>query len=144
MEIAPFLIQFAVSLLTIFALAGLAAWLGLGHDPRLADATEAGTAAEQVDDGFKATQTTLDKTGKGALLSDKALSDKTGRIIILKPHGGHFTGRILDANSRAEILPGNAISVDCGEARFGVVTLDIDDADSWARAINALGKSGNA
>ena len=52
MEIPFALIQFGVSLLAIFALAGLAYWLKLGGKPKLASDVDAAPAASEVEAGF--------------------------------------------------------------------------------------------
>lgn len=126
------LLIFAGSLIAIFALAGLAIWLGLGRDPTLSDEGEAQRWADQVSDAFAAQHVALDLNGKGALLCDCE-----GNIMVLKPHGGHFTGRILGPSSSARIVE-SALAIDCGEARFGKVHLAISDPQPWADAINAL------
>ena len=129
------LLTLAASLIAVLGLAGLALWLGLGRDPILASEAEAQCWANEVNDGFVAQQVALDRQGKGALLRNDA-----GDIMVLKPHGGHFAGRILAASASVRIAQGVLI-VDCGEARFGQVQLNVSDSEVWANRINALGSA---
>ncbi len=138
MEIPFALIQFAGSLAAIFAVAGLAVWLGLGRDARLASDAEAHDWAEQVAQGFAAETVAIGADGKAALLRDTS-----GQIMLLKQHGGHFAGRVLDGKSSAKTLE-DTITVDSAERRFGAVTLRIKSADDWAKAICALKGQDNA
>ncbi len=132
------LLIFVGSLVAIFALAGLAMLLGLGRDPTLANEAEAQRWAGEVHDGYVAVRVSLDSKGKGALLEDEA-----EQIMILKPHGGHFAGRILDASSSVK-RQDDSLVIDSGEARYGAVRLQIADAQVWAERIHGLGKRGNA
>jgi hypothetical protein len=132
MELNTELLVFAGSLAAIFLLAGLARGLRLGRDPVLASEAEAARWASEVHDGFLPSRTALDADGKGALLEDAS-----GRLMVLKPHGGHFAGRILDGTARAEDAQGK-LQIISGERRFGTVTLQLENAQDWASAINAL------
>jgi len=132
------ILTFAVSLIAVLGLAGLALWLGLGRDPTLANEGAAQRWANEVSDGFMAQQIALDQQGKGAVLSNGA-----GEIMVLKPNGVHFVGRILGAGSSARISKG-VIIIDCGEAPFGTVQLTLNESPIWADAINALGLTRDA
>lgn len=136
MEISSQLLTFAGSLVAIIALAALARILGLGRDPVLANEAEAMRQAGEVHDGFLARTIALDSAGKGALLQDEA-----GAIMVLKSHGGHFAGRMLDEASTALMRDGTLI-VDCGELLYGKVSLKLDDPELWARKIDGLGSRG--
>ncbi|WP_435418971.1 hypothetical protein WAB17_05280 [Parerythrobacter aurantius] len=128
---------FLASLVAILALAGLAHWLRLGAPPRLATDADARAAAAEAVDGFEATRIGLDRNGTSALLHD---SD--GRVLLLKPHGNFFAGRLLNASSHTErwIDQGRTcLRIVSGEKRFGSVTLEVDDPDRWVAAIDALG-----
>jgi hypothetical protein len=138
MTASPFLIQFAVSLGAIFALAGLCLWLGLGRDPRLESTREARELADQVHSGFVAETCAIDTAGKAALLRDAE-----GKMILLKAHGGHFAGRLLELGSHAEAAAGG-ILVTSAEPRFGGAHMTIDNAQDWAAAINAIGHGRHA
>lgn len=132
------LLTFAVSLIAVLGLAGLALWLGLGSEPRLKSEAEAQRWANEVSDGFLAQQVTLDQQGKGALLRNAA-----GEIMVLKPHGSHFAGRILGTGSGARVCD-DVLTIDCGETRFGTVHLTLNEPPIWADAINALGLTRDA
>lgn len=138
MSITPQLMQFAASLVAILVLAWLVAKMGLGAPPRLADEAAARSAAGEVSDGFCAVDIALDKDGRGALLRDAA-----GRIMLLKPHGVHFAGRILGPAAQAR-REGERLAIDTGERRFGSLDLSVDNAASWEAAINGLDSAGNA
>lgn len=132
MDLPPEILQFAGSLVAILVLAGIAYALRLGGEPPLADATAAQRAASEAVDGYHAIAMAIDRGGRGAIMRDSA-----GRILLLKPHGNKFAGRILDA--RASAQAGNAIlTVSSGERRYGKITLAIDDPHTWADAVNGL------
>ena len=131
-EIPPMLIQTGGSLLAIFALFLLARWLKLGGKPVLADHAAVQHAANEVEDGFAAQRSAIARAGDAALAVDAA-----GRIMVIKRHGNHFSGRVLTptAKVREEV---DAIVVDCGEARFGPVRMSLDETGYWVDAINRL------
>lgn len=138
MELPPLLLQTAGSLVAILALAGLAWWMKLGGAPRLDSEEAVRSAAGEVEDGFAAIATASDAHGLAALARDPA-----GRLMVIKRHGNRFAGRVLGPQARA-VHDGSALAVDCGEARFGTVFLDIPDPQAWADAINRLSGPGNA
>ncbi|QUL37475.1 hypothetical protein [Erythrobacter sp. JK5] len=132
MDIHPQILLFAGSLIAILALAGLARLLQLGGTPVLATEEDAREAASEVWDGYQPHRIALDRDGAAALLDDA-----NGRIMLIKRHGNQFTGRILLPTASASVA-GDTLEVDSGEARFGRVSLTIDDAAAWEAAINAL------
>ena len=138
MEIPFALIQFGGSLIAIFALAGLAAWLGLGRKPKLAGEADAQRWAGEVHDGYASIRVAVDAEGRGAILEDAS-----GQLMVLRPHGGHFAGRLLSTDARAESDDGKII-VDCAEPQFGVLNFKIADPAIWAQRINALERPGDA
>ena len=121
--------RFAGSLIAILLLAGLARWLKLGPQRRLDNDDAAREAAQEALDGFEPVAIARDRAGGAALLRDAE-----GRILLLRRHGSHFAGRLLDGNARAGIDDG-ALIVDSGERRYGVVRLDIDQPEAWRDAI---------
>lgn len=132
MDIDPQLLIFGGSLVAIFALAGLARWLGLGGNPTLRNDAAVRLAASEVADGFVAERISIARNAKAALASDPA-----GRIMVIKQHGNQFAGRVLASGSQArEEVDG--LVVDCGEVRFGTVRLSLADASTWADRINRL------
>ncbi|KWV92265.1 hypothetical protein AUC45_08085 [Erythrobacter sp. YT30] len=128
------LLIFGGSLIAILGIYGLTRWLKLGGKPILSDHDAAIRVAEEIVDGFNANRVSISRTGDAGLLRDSH-----GRILIVKQHGGHFAGRILtaSASAREEV---DALIVDPGKAerQFGTVRLRLDDAASWADAINRL------
>lgn len=132
MDLPPALLQFTGSLAAILALAGLAWWLKLGPAPRLADVESAHAAADQAVSGFEPVAISLDHEGHGAIMRDAA-----GRILLLRPHGGHFAGRILTGQALARVEDRTLI-IDTAERRYGAARLQVDDAAAWVQAIEAL------
>lgn len=140
MELPPLVLQTAGSLVAILALAGLAWGMKLGGSPALDNEAAVRRAAGEVEDGFD--PVAVDFDGKAALARDAQ-----GRIMVIKRHGNRFAGRVLGAGARAAIRrdPGRpALEVDCGEARFGTVFIDLPDPQAWADAINALDRPDHA
>ncbi len=142
MDIPPALLQFLGSLVAIVALAGIARWLGLGPAPCLANEEAARRAAQEAVDGFCANDVAIDRDGKGAILRDSH-----GRILLLRPHGAHFAGRILGPAARASTRTcpqGRALVVASGERRFGESAIVLADPETWAARINAVSKPDDA
>ncbi|MEP3052295.1 MAG: hypothetical protein ABJP48_06065 [Erythrobacter sp.] len=132
MEIDPRLLQFGVSLAAILLLAGLAMLLRLGPQPSLVDKTHTRAVANEVLDGFEIQHLSISENGDAALLRSR---DEA--IMVIKTHGTKFAGRILSADASAYVQSG-ILHVDCGEVRFGTVSLKLADAADWANAIHAL------
>ena len=126
------LVQFLGSLAAILALAALACWLKLGPEPILENEDAARHAAMQALDGFEPQDVALDHAGKAALLQDDA-----GRILLLRPHGTHFAGRLLTSHAEAT-LDGDRLVIDTAERRFGSARLRIADPHAWVRRIDAI------
>jgi hypothetical protein len=136
------LIQTAGSLVAILALAGLARWMKLGGDPRLADEEAVRRAAGEVEDGFTPVAIARDKDGMGAVARDAE-----GRIMVIQRHGNRFAGRVLGPRARATLnidLGETLLVVQPGETLFGDVYLGIDDPRAWAEAINRLNEPQDA
>lgn len=138
MELLPVLLQFGGSLIAIVTLAWLARRLGLGPDPKLASEEEARDAAEAAAPGFHPIALSLDREGQAALLRDAA-----GRVLLLRPHGAHFAGRLLTPLAQARI-EGDDLIVDTAEMRYGAARLRLDDASVWTKAIDALKEARHA
>lgn len=132
MDIPPLLLQFAGSLVAIFALYGLARWLKLGGKVVLGSDEDVRLAAGEVVDGYEAQRISISRGGRAALANDDQ-----GRIMMIKRHGNHFAGRLL-SNAASVHEEVDALLVDSGEARFGSVRLALDDPGYWADAINRL------
>lgn len=134
MDLPPTLLQFLGSLLAILALAGIARWLKLGPEPRLNDEESARIAADEAVSGYEPVAIGMDRLGCGAVMRDAE-----GRVLLLRPHGVHFAGRILTSEASA-IREGDTLEIDTGEKRYGAVRLVLDDAGAWAQAIDAVGE----
>ncbi|MEP2735048.1 MAG: hypothetical protein ABJP34_02025 [Erythrobacter sp.] len=132
MEIPFALIQFGVSLLAIFALAGLAYWLKLGGKPSLSSEDDVARAAGEVEAGFVPVHTAISRKGDAALAKDA-----NGRIMLIKRHGNQFAGRVLISSARVREVV-DAIEVDPRETQFGAVRLSVEKPGYWADAINRL------
>lgn len=132
MDIA-LLVQFGGSLVAIVALAWLAARLGLGGDQRIRDEDQARALAEEAICGFEPVDIVLDRAGMGALLRDA-----NGRVLVLRRHGSHFAGRLLDSYAHAR-LDRHFLTLATSDHRFGSVTLDLGArAAEWAASLRRL------
>lgn len=128
------LLQPAVSLLAILALAWLAHGLRLGEDVRIRSEDHARQLASEAVCGFDAADLALDRAGIGALLRDTS-----GRVMLIKRHGAHFAARLLDTHANAR-LDRNFLTIGSGDKTFGQVTLDLGDkAQIWAGSLRRLG-----
>ncbi|MXP27820.1 hypothetical protein GRI58_03150 [Porphyrobacter algicida] len=115
------LIQIIGSLAAILALAWIAARLKLGGDRRIVDEAEAGRLADEAVSGFTASDIAIDRDRTAALMRDAQ-----GRVLLLRRHGAHFAGRVLDPG--AEIaLSGNRVELVPADRRFGPATLNFDN-----------------
>lgn len=132
MTLPPALLQFLGSLAAILVLAAIAWRLKLGPEPRLDDEIAARRAADEAVSGFEPVAIGLDNEGRGALLRDIG-----GRILLLRPHGTHFAGRLLSDRADARIEDG-VLLVDTVEKRYGSARLELADASAWMQAIEAI------
>ena len=83
--------------------------------------------------GFEPVDIAVDRAGIGALARDAR-----GRVMLLRRHGAHFVGRMLDNHLHVR-LDRNLIEVGTGEKRFGKITLDLgDEAPAWAASLRRL------
>ena len=84
-------------------------------------------------DGIQKDIEWMDRAGIGALLRDRA-----GRILLLRRHGAHFAGRLLDSHTFAR-LDRNFLTIGSGEKTYGTITLDLgDQAQVWASGLRHL------
>lgn len=128
------LLKLAGSLAAIFLIFLVALKLRLGGDVRLRSEDEARALAEHAICGFDPVDVALDRAGIGALLRDGQ-----GRVLLLRRHGAHFAGRLLDSHADTR-LDRNFLTVATGERRFGSVTLDLGgEAQVWASSLRRLG-----
>ncbi|AUX70739.1 hypothetical protein CHX26_01510 [Porphyrobacter sp. HT-58-2] len=130
------LTQTAGSLVAILALAGLAWWMRLGPALPLANGDDVRRIAAEIQDGFAPVAIACDEEGAGALARDAQ-----GRIMLIKPHGNRFAGRVLTSGASATLkdYPGEFnIIIDSGERHFGRLALTLPEPEGWAEAINRL------
>jgi hypothetical protein len=132
MSIDGAILQFGGSLVAILALAGIAYWMRLGSAPKIQTNEQARAIANEVVFGFKPIELAIDTNGAGAILADQ-----DGRIMVLKPHGTHFAGRILSDGASAKVSDGE-LTVTADERRFGAVSLKLPNAEAWAKRIEGV------
>lgn len=126
-------LQLGGSLIAILLLVGIAKWLGLGRDVRIANVAEAKALAAAAVAGFQASDVALDRAGLGALLRDDA-----GRFMILRRHGARFVGRLLDDHSHCR-LDREFLNVATSEYFARPVILHLgQDARIWASRLRDL------
>lgn len=101
------------SLVAILALAGIAKWLGLGGDTRLADEAAAADIARAYH--FEPEALVLDRAGLAALARDGR-----GGYMLIRRHGAHFLGERLvpplDARLNQRFLTLGRTVLDLGAA----------------------------
>lgn len=130
--------QLLLSLLAVAALVLLVQRLRLGGGTALRDEACARNAAEMAVDGFNAAQVGISTDGAAAILMDDE-----GRILLLRQHGSHTAGRMLDALAIGTAKD-NVLEITTSDRRFGPVTLTLPDARSWKARIDALKQRGHA
>lgn len=125
--------KLAASLVAILFLAWTARRMQLGGDIRIRDEAHARQLADAVLCGFDPVEIAIDKAGIGALLRDAE-----GRQMVLRRHGAHFAGRILDGSTQSR-LDQNFLTVGTSDRRFGKVTLNLGDrAQIWAAGLRRI------
>jgi hypothetical protein len=125
--------KLGASLAAILFLAWMARRLDLGGDIRIRDEAHARALADEVMCGFDPIDIAIDKAGIGALLRDAQ-----GRQMVIRRHGAHFAGRILDGSTQSR-LDQNFLTVGTSDSRFGKVTLNLGDkAQIWAAGLRRI------
>ncbi|MCU0729928.1 MAG: hypothetical protein MUF41_07550 [Sphingopyxis sp.] len=110
----------ALSLVAVLVVARAVRWLGLGSDyQRIADAAHAIRLAEEAECGFGGVEADVDTAGYAAIVRNAA-----GGMMLVRSHGNHFAARRLYPGVAAR-LDRERLIVDCGDARFGAVALDL-------------------
>lgn len=128
------LVQILLSLVGVLLVGLVARWLGLGGDLRIRDEATARRLAAEAIDGFEAVEIAIDRAGIGAVLRDPR-----DRVLLLRRHGVHFVGRLLDDHSGAR-LDRNFLTITTGDQQFGTVTLNLGpQAQVWAGSFRRLG-----
>lgn len=116
------LMLLGASLAAILAVAGLVWLLRLG-DNRIGDAEDAARIAEEQIAGFEAGPALMSGDGEAAMVEGT-----DGRVVILKRHGAHCAGRVLQKPLRAH-RSGEGWKVETGDPRFGQVSLALSKQD---------------
>ena len=127
------LIQLGLSLVAVFFVAWLVGKIGLGADPRIADADHAIRLAEEAEAGFRGTEVARDRAGFAAIVKNAE-----GRMMLVRAHGNHFAARPVDASVEGR-LDKDFLTLTTPEKRFGAVTLQLGrDAGMWASRMRDL------
>ena len=114
----------AGSLAAVFALAGIAWWMGVGAAPKIADRDQAMTLAGDAHSGFRPAEAAVDHDGRAAIVIGEDNS-----IILLRPHGAQIAARVFHAMPRVERSEGE-LKIHSGERMFGDVTLTLNEAEA--------------
>ncbi|MDM7955904.1 hypothetical protein [Blastomonas sp.] len=109
-------------LAAILAVAGLV-WLLQMGDSRIGDADDAARIAEEQIAGFESGPVLMSSDGEAALVEGT-----DGRIVILKRHGAHCAGRVLQKPLRVHRCS-EEWRVETGDPRFGQVSLALSKQD---------------
>lgn len=121
------------SLIAITLLYLVARQLGLGGDPRLADADHARQMAHDGLYGFEAEDVALDRAGMSALLRDVA-----GRHALLMRVGNRFVARLVPDSAGAR-LDQALLSIDLDEPGLPPIILNLGDkAQYWASGLRHI------
>ncbi|MGH6632122.1 hypothetical protein [Sphingopyxis sp.] len=121
------LIQLGGSLLAVFFVAWLVGKMGLGSDPRIADADHAIRLAEEAEAGFRGIEVARDRAGFAAIVRNAE-----GRMMLVRAHGNFFAARPVDASVIGR-LDKDFLTLTTPEKTFGAVTLQLGkDAGMWA------------
>jgi hypothetical protein len=121
------LIQLGASLVAVFFVAWLVGKMGLGADPRIADADHAIRLAEEAEAGFRGIEVARDRAGFAAIVQNAE-----GRMMLVRAHGNHFAARPVDASVEGR-LDKDFLTLKMPERTFGAVTLQLGkDAGMWA------------
>jgi hypothetical protein len=127
------LVQFGGSLVAILLLAWLAHKLGLGGDLRIRSEEQARELAEEAVSGFVPVDIAVDRAGYSAIMRDRA-----GRVLLLRRHGSHFAGRLIEKRPEARLDQG-FLTIHAEDKPFGAVTLNLGRAaQEWAASLRRL------
>ena len=121
------LIQLGASLVAVLFIAWLVGKIGLGSDPRIADAAHAIRLAEEAEAGFNGVDVARDRAGFAAIVQNAE-----GRMMLVRAHGNFFAARPVDASVEGR-LDKDFLTLTAPEKTFGAVTLQLGkDAGMWA------------
>lgn len=129
-----FLIQIGGSFVAILVLAWIARRLRLGGDARIRSDDDVRELADEALHGFEPADIAIDRAGMGALARDSR-----GRVLLLRRHGSHFAGRLLDSHAYTRLDRG-LLTLATSDRTFGTVTFDLgDQAPAWAASLRRIG-----
>ncbi len=127
------LIQLGASILAVLFVAWLVKRMGLGDDPRIADAAHAIRLADEAEAGFGGIEVARDRAGFAAIIRNAE-----GRQMLVRAHGNFFAARIIDGNVMGR-LDKDQLTLTVPERRFGAVTLHLGkEAGLWASRMREL------
>ena len=126
------LVQLLLSLAAVVVLVLIVRAMRLGAGPAMAGPDDARRAAALVADDFDPIDVAIDRSGAAALLLDR-----DGRILLLRTHGAHVAGRVLDMRATAW-LEDEALVVDPADRRFGRVHLHLAEPEHWKTRVGRL------
>ena len=127
------LIQLGASLIAVLFVAWLVGKMGLGADPRIADADHAIRLAEEAEAGFRGVEVARDRAGFAAIVQNAE-----GRMMLVRAHGNFFAARPVDARIVGR-LDKDFLTLTTPERTFGAVTLQLGkDAGMWASRMRPL------
>lgn len=127
------LVQTGASLVAVLVVAWLVRAMGLGADPRIADAAHAIRLAEEAEAGFGGIDVARDRAGFAAIIRNGE-----GRMMLVRAHGNFFAARPVDAGVIGR-LDKDFLTLETPEKTFGTVTLQLGrDAGMWASRMRDL------
>lgn len=127
------LVQTGASLVAVLVVAWLVRAIGLGADPRIADAAHAIRLAEEAEAGFGGIDVARDRAGFAAIVRNGE-----GRMMLVRAHGNFFAARPVDAGVIGR-LDKDFLTLETPEKTFGTVTLQLGrDAGMWASRMRDL------
>ncbi len=130
------LVQTGASLVTVLFVAWLVGRIGLGADPRIADADHAIRLAEEAEAGFRGIEVARDRAGFAAIVQNAE-----GRMMLVRAHGNHFAARPVDASVIGK-LDKDFLTLTTPERTFGAVTLQLGkDAGMWASRMRNIARA---
>ncbi|MBB5705050.1 hypothetical protein [Sphingopyxis panaciterrulae] len=126
-------IQLGASLVAVVFIAWLVGKMGLGADPRIADAAHAIRLADEAETGFDGVEVARDRAGFAAIVRNGE-----GRMMLIRAHGNHFAARAVDAAVIGR-LDKDYLTLTMPERTFGAVTLHLGkEAGVWASRMRSL------
>ncbi|HMO77011.1 MAG TPA: hypothetical protein PKD99_13075 [Sphingopyxis sp.] len=129
------LIQLGASLVAVLFVAWLVRRMGLGADPRIADADHAIRLAEEAEAGFGGVDVARDRAGFAAIVRNGE-----GRMMLIRAHGNFFAARPVDASVVGR-LDKEFLTLTPPERSFGKVTLHLGkDAGMWASRMREVAR----